>query len=65
MLGEQVWREAGLGPPADIDGLQRRITHLEQRVIDLEGLLDECNQELDAARAANRELIANLNRRRT
>jgi len=29
-LGAQAWRDAGLGAPADIDELQRRITRLEQ-----------------------------------
>jgi hypothetical protein len=63
LLGEQAWRESGLGALADIDQLQRRITELEQQVVDLRGQLEERDQELEAARAANRELIANLNRR--
>jgi transposase-like protein len=62
LLGEQAWRESGLGAPADIDELHRHITNLEQQVVDLRDQLDERDQELDAARAANRELIANLNR---
>jgi chromosome segregation ATPase len=62
LLGEHAWRESGLGAPADVEELQRRITHLEQRVIDLQDLLDERDQELEAARAANRELITTLNR---
>jgi transposase-like protein len=64
LLGEQAWRESGLGAPADIDELQRRITELEQQVVDLRGQVEERDQELDAARTANRELIANLNRTR-
>lgn len=63
LLGDQAWREAGVGAPADIDDLNRRIMLLEQHVIDLQDTLDGREQELDAARAANRELIANLNRR--
>ncbi|MEV4640661.1 DUF6262 family protein [Actinoplanes sp. NPDC049548] len=63
LLGDQAWREAGVGAPADINHLQRRITQLEQQVIDLQDTLDAREQELDAARAANRELITNLNRR--
>jgi predicted nucleic acid-binding Zn-ribbon protein len=51
------------GAPTDVDQLQRRITELEQQVVDLRGRLEERDQELDAARTANRELIANLNRR--
>ncbi|MCW2144600.1 hypothetical protein BXY51_009210 [Actinoplanes cyaneus] len=61
LLGTQAWREAGFGAPADIDALQRHITHLEQQIVDLQATVIDCYQELDAARAANRELIANLN----
>ena len=61
-LGVQAWQESGLGAPADIDELQRRITTLEQKVVELTGQLEECDQDLDAARGANRELMAKLNR---
>ena len=60
LLGEQAWRESGLGAPADTDQLQRQITELEQQVVDLNDQLEERSQELEAARAANRELIANV-----
>ena len=30
-LGEQAWRESGLGAPADIDALNQKITHLVTR----------------------------------
>jgi hypothetical protein len=60
-LGEQAWRESGLGAPADIDALTRKITHLEQQAIDLRLQLEERDDDLAAARAANRELIAQLN----
>lgn len=63
LLGEQAWRESGLGAPTDIDQLQRRITEIEQQVVVLKGQLEERDQELEAARTANRELTANLNRR--
>lgn len=63
LLGERAWRESGLGAPADIDQLQRHITDLEQQIVDLAGLLEGRDQELEAARAANRELITNLNKR--
>jgi hypothetical protein len=62
-LGEQTWRESGLGAPTDIDELQRRITALEQKVVELSGQLVEREQDLDAARGANRELMAKLNKR--
>jgi polyhydroxyalkanoate synthesis regulator phasin len=60
-LGEQAWRESGLAAPPDVDALNQRITHLEQQVVDLRLQLDERDQDLDAARAANRELMARIN----
>ncbi|WP_433257433.1 DUF6262 family protein [Streptosporangium sp. CA-135522] len=62
LLGEQAWRESGLGAPEDIEALKRRITQLEQTVVDLTGRLEERAEELSAARTANREMIAQLNR---
>ncbi len=61
VLGEQAWRESGLGAPADIDALNHKITNLEQQVVDLRLQLEERDEELTAARAANRELMAQLN----
>lgn len=63
MLGEQAWHASGLGAPADIDELQRKITRLEQARIDLAAQLDERTGELGAAREANRELTRALNQR--
>ena len=60
-LGEQAWRESGLGAPADIDALNQKITHLEQQAADLRLQLGERDQDLAAARAANRELMTQLN----
>jgi len=60
-LGEQAWRESGLGTPADIDALNQKIIHLEQQAIDLRLQLEEQGEDLAAARAANRELMAQLN----
>jgi chromosome segregation ATPase len=64
-LGEQTWRESGLGAPDDIDELKQRIVHLEQQAVDLHIQLDERDQDLAAARAANRELMTQLNARPT
>jgi hypothetical protein len=64
-LGEQVWRESGLGAPDDIDELGRRITFLEQQSVDFQLQLQERSQDLDAARAANRELMTQLNSARS
>ena len=60
-LGEQAWRESGLGTPADIDALNQKIIHLEQHAIDLRLQLEEQGEELAAARATNRELMTQLN----
>ncbi len=60
-LGEQAWHESGLGIPADTAALDQKITHLEQQAIDLRLQLEERDQDLAAARAANRELMAQLN----
>jgi hypothetical protein len=60
-LGERLWRESGLGAPQDLDELQQRITQLEQQAIDLRLQLEERDQDLAAARAANRELMTRLN----
>ena len=60
-LGEKAWQESGLGLPADIDNLTQTINYLEQQAIELRLQLDERDQDLAAARAANRELIAQLN----
>lgn len=61
MLGEQAWHTSGLGAPTDIEQLQHRIVFLEQQAVDLRLQLDERDQELAAARAANRELMTRLN----
>ncbi len=60
-LGEQAWRESGLGTPADLDALTQKISHLDQQAADLRLQLGERDQDLTAARSANRELMAQLN----
>ena len=60
-LGEHAWRESGLGNPPDIDALNQQITHLEQQAADLRLQLAERDDDLAAARATNRELMARLN----
>jgi hypothetical protein len=60
-LGEQAWRESGLDTPTDIDALRQQITHLEQQAIDLRIQLEERDEDLAAARATNRELMARIN----
>jgi hypothetical protein len=63
--GAQAWRETGLGAPADTDTLHRTITHLQQQTTDLRLQLEERHQDLTAARAANRELMTQLNHANT
>lgn len=60
-LGDQAWQESGLGAPYDIDQLNHRIVTLEQHTVDLRLQLDERDQDLAGARAANRELMTRLN----
>ena len=60
-LGDQARRESGPGAPADIGTLGQKITHLEQQVTDLRLKLEERDDEPAAARAANRELMAQIN----
>jgi hypothetical protein len=64
-LGEHTWHESGLGVPDDIDRLKQQIGTLEQHTVDLHLQLQERNDDLAAARAANRELMAQLNTTRT
>lgn len=61
LMGEQTWRDSGLGAPDDIDRLHQRITSLEAEIADTRLQLDERTDELAAARLANRELITRLN----
>lgn len=62
-MGEQAWRESGLGASADQEELQRQVTRLEQAKTDLSARLEEKDAELEAARAANRELTRALNQK--
>ncbi len=61
MLGERAWHESGLGAPDDVDQLKQRVVFLEQNVVDLRLQLEERDQDLAAARTANRELMTRLN----
>ncbi|MFE1873144.1 hypothetical protein ACFW9N_19925 [Streptomyces sp. NPDC059496] len=62
-LGEQAWHASGPGPPTDVAELQSTITRLEQTNTELKRTLEECQGELDAARAAHRDLTRALNQR--
>jgi hypothetical protein len=62
-LGEQVWRESGLGQPDDISQLSQQVTRLTEENRQLRDSLAERDQDLAAARATSRELMARLNTR--
>ncbi|WP_331744667.1 DUF6262 family protein (plasmid) [Streptomyces sp. NBC_01136] len=63
LMGEQAWRESGLGAPADVEELQRQVVGLEQMNTELTARLEARDAELEAARAANRELTRAVNQR--
>ena len=62
-IGEQVWRESGLGQPDDIGQLKQQVIRLTEENQQLRGSLVERDQDLAGARSANRELMARLNTR--
>ncbi|MEV4115965.1 hypothetical protein [Nonomuraea sp. NPDC049695] len=59
-FGEQVYRQAE-SAEASIDQLKARVATLEQGNVDLQLQIADRHDELEAARAANRELMAQLN----
>lgn len=61
ILGESAWRESGLGAPKDADQLQQRVTTLDQQLAGTAAELAARDEDLTAARNANRELMAQLN----
>jgi len=62
ILGEEVFRASGIGRTDDTEALRTRVGQLEQQVLDLRQELDERTDDLDAARAANRDLMTLANR---
>jgi chromosome segregation ATPase len=62
-LGKQAYKASGLGVVDETNDLRRSIAQLEQRTAELTDQLHDREDELNAARAANRELMAELNRR--
>ncbi|AKN74464.1 hypothetical protein QR97_36245 [Streptomyces sp. PBH53] len=61
MQGTGGQAELGRGP-ADIETLTRRIGEMAQRILDLRSELTERDEGLAAARAASRDLTAQVNR---
>lgn len=62
LLGEQVFRASGLGAPDNIEQIHQRITKLEQDNALLREEIASLEEDLSAARAVNRELLAEINR---
>ena len=62
-LGKQAYKASGLGVVDETSDLRRYIAELEQRTAELTEQLRDREDELNAARAANREFMAELNRR--
>ena len=63
LLGEQVFHDAGITRTDEIGTLRQRVAELEQQFLDRRQDLQDRDDELAAARAANRDLIATLNGR--
>jgi len=63
VLGEQVFHDAGLTRTDEIGTLRERVAELEQQLLDRSQDLQDRDDELAAARAANRDLMTRLNSR--
>jgi len=63
VLGEQVFLDAGLTRTDETSTLRNRVAELEQQLLDRRQDLQDRDDELAAARAANRDLITTLNGR--
>jgi chromosome segregation ATPase len=64
LLGTQVSQRTGLGPPPDIAALKDQVQALQQENLDLRRHVEERDEELAAAREANRRLMTELNHHR-
>lgn len=63
VLGAEVFHASGIGHHDETGQLRTRIAQLDQHLLDLRQQLQERTDELDAARAANRDLMALANRK--
>jgi Family of unknown function (DUF6262) len=62
LLGQQAFDRSGLGAPAGTASLQAELEAERQAALDLRRVLEERDDELAAAREANRRLMNQLNR---
>jgi cell division protein FtsB len=60
VLGEQVFHDAGITRTDEIGTLRQRVAELEQQLLELRQDLQDRDDELAAARAANRDLMTTL-----
>ena len=65
LLGTQISQRTGIGPPPDIAALKDQIQALQQENLDLRRRAEERDEELAAAREANRRMMAELNKARS
>jgi chromosome segregation ATPase len=63
VLGEQVFLDAGITRTDETSTLRTRVAELEDQLLDRRHDLQDRDDELAAARAANRDLITTLNGR--
>jgi hypothetical protein len=62
LLGQQAFERSGLGEPASTTALQAELDHHRHVALELRQALEERDEELAAAREANRRLMSQLNR---
>lgn len=60
-LGDEILQDSGIGRSDETEQLRTRLSQLEQQILDLRQELEDRNDELTAARATNRDLMAELN----
>lgn len=64
-FGLQAYQDSGLGAPDNTADLHQQVATLTERVLELTAQLTDRDDDLVAVRAANRELIATMNRTHT
>lgn len=64
-LGQQAFDRSGLGAPASTAAVRAELDAQRQAILDLKLTLEERDEELAAAREANRRLMNQVNRDRT
>lgn len=65
LLGEQAYSRTGLGAPHDHAALEEQNQLLQNEIQELHAKLQDQEEELGAAREANRQLMGHLNRTST